>query len=292
MKIATVLFRETLQSAFGPLDWVPLGDGEIHRFHVPGDKPGRLNGWYVLFIDSIAAGAFGSWKEGKTHTWCSRQPHDHQEAQQIREHIEQARRRRDAERLRCQYQAAELALCWWCKAPGANPEHAYLVAKQIDPYTLRQRNDELLVPLYANGQLVNLQRIGPDGSKRFLRGGKVQASYSILGTVTSDQPLCICEGWATAATLHQSGYTVAAAMNAGNLKPVALALKARYSNVPLIITGDDDRQTDGNPGRTFANAAAVAAGAQVTFPDWPANAPLDLTDYNDLVIWRRANGLA
>ncbi|GAB7527834.1 hypothetical protein PS3A_02400 [Pseudomonas sp. 3A(2025)] len=292
MKIATVLFREALQSVYGPLDWLPLGDGEIHRFHVPGDKPGRLNGWYVLFIDSIAAGAFGSWKTGTTHTWCSRQPQNLQEAEQIREHIDQARKRRETERLRCQLQAADLAQYWGRKAPGADPEHAYLVAKQIDPYTLRQRGDELLVPLYTNGQLVNLQRIGPDGSKRFLRGGKVQSSYSILGTVTPDKPLCLCEGWATAATLHQSGYTVAAAMNTGNLKSVALALKARYLDVPLIITGDDDRQTDGNPGRTFANAAAVAAGAQVTFPDWPANAPLDLTDYNDLVIWRRAHGLA
>lgn len=291
MKIATVLFRDALQSVYGPLDWFPLGDGEIHRFHVPGDKPGRLNGWYVLFIDSIATGAFGSWKTGNTHTWCSRQPQNQQEAEQVREHIEQARKRREAERLRCQLQAADLAQCWWRKALGANPEHAYLMAKQVSPYTLRQRNDELLIPLYANGQLVNLQRIGPDGSKRFLRGGKVQSSYSILGTVTPDKPLCICEGWATAATLHQSGYTVAAAMNAGNLKPVALALRARYPDLQLIIAGDDDRQTKGNPGRTFANTAAVAAGALVTFPDWPADAPLELTDYNDLVVWRRAHDL-
>ena len=292
MKIATVLFREVLQSVYGPLDWLPLGDGEIHRFHVPGDKPGRLNGWYVLFIDTIAAGAFGSWKTGNTHTWCSRQPQNHHEAEQAREHIEQARKRREAERLRCQLQAADLAQCWWRKSPGANPEHAYLAAKQIDPYNLRQRGDELLVPLYANGQFVNLQRIGPDGSKRFLSGGKVQGCYSPIGTIKHDQPLCICEGWATAATLHQSGYIVAAAMNAGNLKPVALALRARYPDLQLIIAGDDDRQTNGNPGRTFANAAAVAAGALVTFPDWSADAPLQLTDYNDLVVWRRAHGLA
>lgn len=99
MKIATVLFREVLQSVYGPLDWLPLGDGEIHRFHVPGDKPGRLNGWYVLFIDSIAAGAFGSWKTGTTHTWCSRQPQNHHEAEQVREHIERARKRRGSQAL-------------------------------------------------------------------------------------------------------------------------------------------------------------------------------------------------
>lgn len=292
MKVETLLFREALQSAYGVLDWVPIGDGEIHRFHVPGDKPGRLNGWYVLFVDTIASGAFGSWKAGGTHTWCSRQPHTRQETEQVRQHIEQARMRREVERVRGQKQAAELARNWWRRAQPADPGHAYLVAKQVRAYTLRQRGDELLVPLYEYGHLVNLQRIGADGRKRFLRGGKVQRSYSPLGTVKPDKPLCICEGWATAATLHHSGYAVAAAMNAGNLKPVAQALRMRYPHLQIIIAGDDDRQTEGNPGRTLANAAAVAAFAGVAFPDWPAEAPLTLTDYNDLVVWRRAHGRA
>lgn len=74
-------------------------------------------------------------------------------------------------------------------------------------------------------------------------------SYSPLGQVAPDRPLCICEGWATGATLHQDGsYTVAAAMNAGNLKPVALALRARYPGLELILAGDEDRHTEGNPG--------------------------------------------
>lgn len=292
MKIATLSFREALQSAYGPLDWVPTGDGEVHCFHVPGDKPGRLNGWYVLFTDAIACGAFGSWKVGGTHTWCSRQPHTPQEAGQVRLRIEQAYKRREAERLRCQQQAAVLARNWWRTAHPADPDHAYLKARQVRAYTLRQRGNDLLVPLYEYGQLINLQRIAPDGSRRFLPGGKVQGGYSLLGTITSDQPLCICEDWATASTLHQSGYAVAAAMNAGNLKPVALALRARYPSVQIIITGDDDRQIEGNPGRMFANGAAIAAGALVIFPEWPVEAPSTLTDFNDLVVWRRAHGHA
>ncbi len=88
--------------------------------------------------------------------------------------------------------------------------------------------------------------------------------------------------WATGATLHESGYTVACAMNAGNLKPVALALRAEYHSVEIIIASDDDRTTPGNPGRTAANAAAAAVGGLVTFPEWPADAPLNLTDFNDL----------
>ncbi|MNT78696.1 DNA primase TraC [compost metagenome] len=78
-------------------------------------------------------------------------------------------------------------------------------------------------------------------------------------------------------------------MNSGNLKPVALALRTRYPEQPILIAGDDDRETDGNPGRAAANAAAALVGGQVAFPEWPEDAPADLTDFNDLANWKRAH---
>lgn len=293
MTDSVILFRDALQSAYGPLDWLPLGDGDIHRFHVPGDKPSTLNGWYCLFADGITSGAFGSWKTGGTHTWCSREPMDAREAEQVRQRIEQARRQREAEQQRRQLKAADLAQRWWRDARRADPEHPYLVTKQVRPHALRQRGDELLVPLYVAGELVNLQRIAWDGSKRFLYGGRIKGAYSTLGRISPGTAICVCEGWATGATLHQDGgYTVACAMNAGNLKAVATALRVRYPYVEIIITGDDDRTTDGNPGRVAANAAALACRGLVTFPEWPAEAPPSLSDFNDLANWRRANGQA
>ena len=59
-----ILFRDAMQSVLGPLDWLPIPDGDIQRFHVPDDNPGTRNGWYVLFLDGIACGVFGSWKVG------------------------------------------------------------------------------------------------------------------------------------------------------------------------------------------------------------------------------------
>lgn len=287
MTDATILFRDALQTIYGQLDWLPVPDGDIHRFRVPDDKPGTLNGWYVLYLDGIASGAFGSWKAGGTHTWSSREPHNNCEAEQVRQRIEQARRQREAEQQRRQLKAANLAQRWWRDARRADPGHAYLIAKGVRPHGLRQRGDELLVPLYAGGVLVNLQRIASDGWKRFLFGGRIKGTYSPLGRITPGKPLCICEGWATGATLHENGYTVACAMNAGNLKPVALALRAEYHTTEIIIAGDDDRLTDGNPGRAAANAAAAAVGGLVTFPEWPAGAPDTLSDYNDLAAWSR-----
>ena len=293
MTDATILFRDALQSVFGPLDWLPDPDGNIHRFRVPDDKPGTLNGWYVLYLDGIASAAFGSWKTGGASTWCSREPVDAREAEQVRQRIDQARQQREAEQRQRQLETATLAQRWWRDARRADPDHPYLIAKGVRPYGLRQRGDELLVPLYSGGVLVNLQRIALDGGKRFLFGGRVRGCYSPMGRIAPGKPLCICEGWATGATLHQDGgYTVACAMNSGNLKPVALALRAEYHSVEIIIASDDDRTTPGNPGRTAANAAAVAAGGLVTFPEWPADAPLTLTDFNDLAAWSRHNAHA
>lgn len=288
-----IAFRNVLQESFGRLDWLPLADGEIHRFHVPGDRAGTLNGWYVLFADGIASGSYGTWKAGSSNAWCSREPSSPQEAEQMRQHLEQARRQRQAEQQQRQQAAAERATRLWRDARRADPAHPYLTAKQVRPHALRQRGSELLVPLYHAGQLVNLQRIGPDGKKRFLPGGQVKGSYSPLGSIEPGKQLYICEGWATGATLHQhSGCAVACAMNAGNLLPVAQALRAKYSAAELVIAGDDDRQTPGNPGRASAMAAAVSVGALVTFPEWPTDAPQTLTDFNDLANWEAAHELA
>jgi putative DNA primase/helicase len=284
-----IAFRDAMQNTFGLLDWLPIADGSIQRFHVPGDKAGTLNGWYVLYLDGIASGAFGSWKAGSAHTWCSREPVDAREAEQVRQRIEQARRQRQAEQHKRQQAAAEYANRLWRDARRADPEHPYLTRKGLRTHGLRQRGDALLVPLVRNGVLANLQRIYLDGSKRFLSGGIVTGCYSPLGVITPGAPLYVCEGWATGATIHaDTGAAVACAMNAGNLRPAALALREKHPHASLIIAGDDDRQTEGNPGRMAANAAAVAVGGLVVFPLWPQDAPADLTDFNDLANWRAA----
>ena len=285
-----IQFRDALQGAFGPLDWLPEPDGAIHRFHAPGDKQGSLNGWYLLFLDGIASGCFGSWKAGTSHTWSSRKPADRLEAQLISQRIEQAKRQREAEQHQRQQAAAEYANRQWRAAKPADPAHPYLVAKGIKPHALRQSGDVLLVPLTRDGQLVNLQRIKPDGEKRFLYGGMVKGVCSVLGIITSGKPLYLCEGMATGATIfEETGAAVACAMNAGNLLPAGQQLQRQHPDAVLIVGADDDRQTEGNPGRTAAIKTAAALGCGLVFPDWPANAPLTCSDFNDLRQWRETN---
>lgn len=290
MSDPVMMFREAMQDVFGQLELLPIPDGMIHRFHVPGDKPGARNGWYVLYLDGIASGAFGSWKASGSSSWSSRRPAGHLEAQLVAQRVEQAKRQREAEQHQRQQTAAAEAIGLWRAAGLADPDHLYLIRKGCQPHILRQHGAELLVPLFMGRQLVNLQRIRPDGTKRFMPGGRVTGCYSPIGRIEPGQPLYICEGWATGATIHEAkGAAVACAMNAGNLLEAGERLRRAYPDTPLIVAGDDDRQTEGNPGRTAANRAAVALGCGLIFPPWSGVEPLSLSDFNDLRQWREAN---
>lgn len=294
MSDPVILFREVLQGTFGSMDWMPIPDGKIHRFHVPGDRVGSCNGWYVLHLDSLAVGTFGSWKAGGSSTWSNRHPADSVECDQFARRIEQARLQREAEQRQRQRTAAVEAVGLWRGAGPADTEHPYLIRKGCQPHVLRQRGAELLVPLFMGRQLVNLQRIRPDGSKRFLSGGRVMSAYSPIQApglhLEAGQPIYICEGWATGATIHEAkGVAVACAMNAGNLFAVGDRLRLAYPDNPLIVAGDDDRQTEGNPGRTAAERAADALGSGLVFPPWSGDEPLILSDFNDLRQWREAH---
>jgi hypothetical protein len=57
------------EAGLPPPDIIP--DGVLHRFTVPGDRPGTRNGYYLLHLDGVAAGAFGSWKTGLYATWSA-----------------------------------------------------------------------------------------------------------------------------------------------------------------------------------------------------------------------------
>jgi putative DNA primase/helicase len=283
---AEITFLNAMEAKFGRLNFIPIADGMRHRFHVPGDKPGSKNGAYALYPGTIDHGWFGTWKNPTWHKWNSRKPVNLLEAAFVRQRTEQAKSQRDTETIHIQQRAAEHANRLWEQADRAVPNHPYLVAKGCQPHNLRQDRDLLLVPLYFDGQLVNLQRIHIGGTKRFLTGGRIKGCYSALGSIKAGKPLYVCEGWATGATIYEEeGHAVGCAMTAQNLFDVARHLKRCYPATILIIAGDDDRTTPGNPGKTAAEKAAFNLGCQLINPQWPVDAPLHLSDFNDLRQW-------
>ena len=178
----------------------------------------------------------------------------------------------------------------WEAAKPAPDSHPYLARKGVQAHGLRVDADgRLLVPVRDRaGELQSLQYINADGEKRFLPGGRVSGGHFAIGKVSGT--VCVAEGFATAATIHEAtGHPVAVAFNCGNLEAVARALREKLPKARLILCADDDAWTDGNPGLTKATEAARAVGGLLAVPDFGADRPEKATDFNDLAQHRGAD---
>jgi len=197
--------------------------------------------------------------------------------------VEEARKHAGAERQQQYADAAEKAASIWNAATTANDDHPYLVRKGIKANGARLHQGVLVIPVRSGSELHSLQFIAEDGSKRFLSGGRISGRYFSIGAIQGVDALCIAEGFATGATIHQAtGYPVAVAFNAGNLEPVAKAMRQKLPGLPIIICADDDADTEGNPGISKVNHAALAIGTKVAVPNFGDQRPAGVTDFNDM----------
>lgn len=248
----------------------PIADGDLHRYRVEGDKAGSRNGWYVLHLDDKPFGAFGSWRTGQSETWTASaiQTMTAAERKAMTERMAAAKAASDAEKAAVNAAARERAAKLWGRARPAGNDHPYLVKKHVGAFGIRDLRGQLVIPMRdVEGTLHSLQFIGADGRKTFLTGGRKRGCYYAIGR--PDDALCICEGYATGATIFQeTGYATAVAFDAGNLQPVAEALRRKFPALTLVIAADDDSETVGNPGVTAARAAARAAGAVLAVPSF------------------------
>lgn len=259
-----------LAAGLGPVKADIVADGKLHRYRVAGDKAGSLNGWYVSHPAPVPAGAFGSWKTGESHTWreSSATLSDPAARAALQRQMQAMKAERAEEEKRVRAAARAKAAKLWMMAKPASGEHPYLERKRVKAWGLRQLNNMLLIPARdAAGQLHTLQFIGADGNKRFLTGGRIQGCYYAIGRVHG--AVLVAEGYATAASIFEaSGHAVAVAFNAGNLEPVARAIRAKFPKLHIVICADDDAATPGNPGLTKATEAARAVRGFVVAPDF------------------------
>jgi putative DNA primase/helicase len=267
----TAMLDAMRQAGLAPAKDIHLEpNGRLLRFRVEGDKPGSQNGWAVLHDGPVQAGAFGSWRTGESHTWrqATERPLSRVEREQIRQQLAAAQQARAVELREVQARAALRAERLWQRARPATDAHAYLCAKHVRAIGLRCLRDSLIVPARdSNGRLTTLQFIGPDGSKRFLTGGRIRGCYFSMGRPRGC--ILLAEGYATAATIFQAtGQAVAVCFNCGNLLPVARALRDKFPGLRFVFCADNDTATPGNPGLTHAHAAARAVGGVVAAPDF------------------------
>ena len=197
--------------------------------------------------------------------------------QQQQAKAEQAERQRAQQRRRAASRAAAIVSD---VTPGVSP---YLVGKGIElPQTAISRTlireggesfpaGSLVVEMTdEGGTLVNVQLIRADGTKRYLAGGQKAGAYHRIG---GGALVAVLEGYATGLSVHlATGATVYCAMDCGNLQAIAQIARRQHPNARILLCGDNDEGTKGNPGKTKAEQAAATVGGLVALPsvagDW------------------------
>lgn len=263
-----------LQSAGLVIDGLPEV-GRLVRCKVDGDKGQKKSGWYVLHdfrLDNgevVQVGRYGNWKTMGTGSLAIEFSGSISADEQARMKAETQRLRElaAAEKAERAASAAIRAKDIWEKLPRVGASK-YLDAKNVPAYGLRFSRGSIVVPVRnLAGDMTGLQFIAGDGSKKFLTGTAKAGCFHRIGALVADAPLCIAEGYATAATIHKiMGWPVAVAFDAGNMTAVAVALRQKYPNQKILICADNDAATPGNPGVTKAREAARMVGAVVAVP--------------------------
>ena len=180
------------------------------------------------------------------------------DAEKARRQAESETKRLEAERLRQEgYERVKgTAQRIWAQSVPATLAHPYLTAKGItDPAVVSgiRQNEynnslRLQIPVFYDGQLYNLQSIDPTGDKRFLKDGRKDGGYTVVGDASKiSNGVVIAEGFATAASIHQAtGQPVIVAFDADNMVKVSETLARNLpSDTKVTIAVDNDASGKG-----------------------------------------------
>jgi phage/plasmid primase-like uncharacterized protein len=253
-----------------PPDHIEM-DGKIHRFRsgTKGSPGYDKSGWYIVFGDGIPAGRFGCWRLGIEVLWradIGRKLTQAEEMANVRRMAE-AKALRDAELERKHEVASATVEKIWSEAQGASPDHPYLSRKGIGVHGARVTGDgRLVVPLYdQDGSLSSLQYIDHDGNKLYHPGGQTGGKFWILGTLDEPGVLYVAEGFATAATIHETtNRPCVVAYSASNLVPVTGIIREMYgATQDIVIVADNDKS---GVGQRYAEQASAKYGARMIMP--------------------------
>jgi antirestriction protein ArdC/phage/plasmid primase-like uncharacterized protein len=273
----------------------PMMDGKWHRVAVVGDAKGKTSGSYRGFIEGVPAGQIMNYKKASEAVkWVSTGSKvDPAEMERLKAQSA-AKMAEQKQELQFKYkQVAKRAYGIFANAIDASNDHGYLKKKQVTGETLRvDQSGNLLVPMSnEKGFIENVQRIGPDGAKIYLKDGRKSGLMHIIPG-KKNSPLIVAEGYATAKSLHAAtGFSAVVAFDGGNLPVVAEALRKQNPDRQIVIAADDDhKQVEKiglNPGLKAAERAAERSQAQILKPVLSADEKLQgLTDHNDLHVAR------
>lgn len=192
-------------------------------------------------------------------------------------------------------EAAKQAFTLWRSLPNAGNNHPYLIKKCLvkkgivelfsKPTGIKVDEDNrLVIPMYnIHGDIRDVQFIDSHGHKLFAHGCQKKGCFYTIGNfdnLKTIHTIYLCEGFATGVTLSRVFHHVVVCFDASNLKHVAVEIRRKYPNIPIVICADNDCENDVNTGVTKADEAAAAiANASVIIP---SSLNGKSTDFNDL----------
>lgn len=270
--------------------------GRLRRCKVEGDRERR--GWYNLHeltLDSgdvVLVGSFGMWRGTENNAQKVELKRQALTADQraalkarIAADMKAAEKRRQAEAARAALRAQKV----WelCAKDG---DAAYLHRKGVQGHGVRYSpKGAVVIPMLdTSSRIHGLQFIHAEKrngrDKDFWPAGLAKTGHYFHIGPQPTNIMLVGEGYATCASAHEaSGWPVAVAFDAGNLMPVAQALAKRYKGTKILVLADDDYLTEGNPGITKAQSAALAAGGAWIAPTFSKDREgKKITDFNDL----------
>jgi putative DNA primase/helicase len=285
----------------------PLEIGVRTRCKANGDQGKARTGFYVIYEHhndgrTFYAGAFGSWREGSKGDFHKLKPvggrMSEEDRKVIKARIDATKKREAAKQAARHARAGRRAAAMWKTLPERG-RSAYLERKQVTALGVRfgRKPGTALVPmLNVRDQVVGLQILfdqpDEDGlSKRYWPPGlQKEGAFCLIGPHPEPgEAVLLCEGYATGASLHlATGMCVAIAFDAGNLMPVAEAMRERYPGRQFVFCADDDWKTTNakgepwNPGQEKAENAAAVVGGRVVMPLFEGEREDKWTDFNDL----------
>lgn len=271
-------------------------NGKVTRFDVKTGKLGQQYGGWCVQFDDGKGGELGDWSSGEMHHWQSQNTEwmPPEEYKRLRLEQEAKARKAQAEKEQATAKAVELAKVKYEKAAIGkdNGYSNYLLRKRLDGFNYTAKLDEehsLLLPLrdLVTGNVRTLQTIHDDGSKLFEKGISNKGYGLLLQcndttkvltlTDIDSRVVCICEGFATGATIQQAtGLPVVVAFSGGNLMPIAELVRQNLPDALILVCGDNDVTKDPNRGALYAQQAADAVAGVCVLASG-----INGTDFND-----------
>jgi len=116
-------------------------------------------------------------------------------------------------------------------------QHEYLIKKGFPLLKGNVLDGSLLIPMRINDELIGIQQIKPDGSKKFLYGQKTKGATLKIDNKGRN---IVCEGYATGLSVQRAmkalkqRYTIYVCFSASNMEYIGSQL-----NNPLVIADHD-----------------------------------------------------